>query len=58
MPHITAARKSLDLQSSNIETMGSYADRAIAHALVAIAVALSGMRPCQLEPLPFPPEQK
>jgi hypothetical protein len=54
MPHIRAARQCLDVQSTSAEAMARYAGRASAHALVAIAVLLSGMQPCPLEPLPAP----
>jgi hypothetical protein len=54
MPHIKTARQALDLQANDAYTMGVYSQRATAHALVAIAVLLSEMQPCPLEPLPIP----
>ena len=57
VPHITAARKALDLESDDPILMAIYAQRAEAHALVAIAVLLQNMQPCPLEPLPSPTEQ-
>lgn len=54
MPHIKAARSCLDITSTSAEAMARYAGRASAHALVAIAVLLSGMQPCPFEPLPAP----
>lgn len=54
MPHIRAAREALDLVSDDGYMMGVFAERASAHALVAIAVLLQNLQSCPLEPLPLP----